>query len=373
MPSPATQQHPRTPTPVAPPSALPGYFCSDRPEVAALIQPAGKRVLEVGCGAGNMGASLRARGAAEVIGIELHPAAASAARMRLSAVYRWNLEDRAPLPYPDGYFDYITLSDVLEHLADPEAVLAHLVRYLARDGAVITSLPNVRHESVALPLLVDGLWDYTDAGILDRTHLRFFTLPSMVAMLAGAGLSLSAPPQAVRSEPSVYLDRAAAFVGSLGGDRARFVDEATAIQYLLSSHHRPSPQQPPRPADLPDLWAGSMPLRVLLAPNFADGNDLHEAALHALLRSMAGTNDATIGVALPRALFGKVPDSLERAAANGHGDLLLFERPVDVAGWQRLFAGASVFVTTSDEANLVGLSRSVGLDPTDARALINPH
>ena len=372
MPAAATQPHVASHTPLPSAPMLSGYYCSDRPEVAALIQPAGKRILEVGCGAGNMGASLLARGAAEVVGIELHPAAAKAARTRLSAVYQWNLEDRSRLPYPDAYFDHITLSDVLEHLTDPEAVLGHLVRYLAHDGTVITSLPNVRHESVALPLLVDGVWDYADAGILDRTHLRFFTLPSMVALLAGAGLGLSAAPSAVRSEPSAYLDRAAAFVSSLGGDRKRFVDEATVIQYLLTAHPRPSPQRLPRAADLADPWAGSMPLRVLLAPDFNDPNDLHEPALAALVRSLGGAGDITIGVALPRSHFGTVPASLERAGSAGHGDLLLFERPADIAGWQRCFAGASLFVSTSDDRDLSQLCRGIGLVPTDARALINP-
>jgi hypothetical protein len=263
------------------------------------------------------------------------------------------------------------MSDVLEHLVDPEAVLGHLVRYLAHDGAVIASIPNVRHESVALPLLVDGLWSYADAGILDRTHLRFFTLPSMVSLLAEAGLMLAAPPEAVRSEPSPYLEQAAAFVGSLGGDRARFVDESTVIQYLLTARPRLGTKRPPPAAGLSDPWAGSRPLRVLLAPNFADPNDLHEPALTGLIRWLAGESDVTIGVAMPSAMLGTVPASLERAASTGTGDLLLFERPTDVAGWQRVLAGSAIFVTTSAEPDLDALSRSVGLVPTDARSLIS--
>jgi SAM-dependent methyltransferase len=358
-------------TPAAtPPAAIRGYYCSDRPEVAALVQSTGKRILEVGCGAGFMGASLLAHGAQTVVGIELDPAAASGARTRLSAVYGWDLQVRTPLPYPDGYFDYIVFSDVLEHLADPEAVLAHLVRYLAHDGTVITSLPNVRHESVALPLLVDGLWNYTDAGILDRTHLRFFTLPSMVALLAEAGLMLASPPEAVRSDPSPYLERAADFVRSLGGDRARFVDEATVIQYLITARPRLGANRAPRAEDLPDLWAGSQPLRILMAPDFDDPNDLHEPALTAMLRSIGDASDVTIGVALPSNLFGTVPPTLARAAATGTGDLLLFERPTDIAGWQHVLASASAFVVTSDQSDLATMSRGVGLVPTDARSLI---
>lgn len=349
------------------PNALPLYFCSPRPEVAALIEPAGKRILEIGCGAGNMGASLLERGAAEVVGVELHHGAVAAARTRLSAVIRSDLNQLSPLPYPDGYFDCITFSDVLEHVSDPAAVLAHLLRYLAAGGAVVASLPNVRHESVALSLLVDGAWDYGEAGILDRSHLRFFTLKSMLKLFGDAGLDLAAPPQAVHSTASPYLDRAAGLVAQLGGDVARFREESTAIQYLLSLKPRLSAQRLPRAAMLDNPWAGSRRLRVLFTPDFDNPADDHEAALTTIIAAMGSSPDVTIGVALPRSEIGAIPPSLARVAEVGDGDLLLLERPVDAAGWQRLFAATSLYVATSENPELERLAGNIGLEVTDGR------
>lgn len=82
------------------------------------------------------------------------------------------------LPPLDDPFDVIICADVLEHLSDPARVLASLLRYLGRDGLVIVSVPNIAHLWVRLQLLI-GRFDYTDRGILDRTHLRFFTRKSL--------------------------------------------------------------------------------------------------------------------------------------------------------------------------------------------------
>lgn len=72
-------------------------------------------------------------------------------------------------------FDAIFFNDVLEHMPDPENALELAGELLVDGGVVIASIPNVRHASVLLPLLVHGRWDYTDVGVMDRTHLRFFT------------------------------------------------------------------------------------------------------------------------------------------------------------------------------------------------------
>jgi SAM-dependent methyltransferase len=305
---------PAVPQPFAAP--LPSHFCTPRTELAAAVGPAGKRVLEVGCGAGNMGASLLAAGAEEVVGIELHAAAAAAARTRLSAVVRTDLDRWAPLPYPDGYFDCITFCQVLEQLADPLGVLAHLLRYLASGGSV-----------VAAPSPTSGL-----------ELPRVLSPTALGALLTEAGLELAAPPSAAS----------------------------------VSARPRMLTQRLPRAATLADPWTGSRPLRVLLAPTFADPTDRHEAVLSALVRAMSGSGDVTIGVALPRALAGSIPAGIERAAALGNGDLLLFERPEagDRAAWQRIFAAASLFVTTGPDPALLELAASVGLEPTEGGSLL---
>jgi len=83
----------------------------------------------------------------------------------------------------DQSFDCILCLDVLEHLADPWRVLQQLSQKLKPQGVIITSIPNIRHVSILVKLFLLGRWTYTDSGILDRTHLRFFTKQSVLALL----------------------------------------------------------------------------------------------------------------------------------------------------------------------------------------------
>jgi hypothetical protein len=95
-------------------------------------------------------------------------------------------------PLPDvGAPDLALFLDVLEHLAHPEEVLAHLTSNMPAHGTVIVSVPNIAHLSVSFPLLLRGAFEYRDAGILDRTHLRFFVLRSAISLLNGAGFTVT--------------------------------------------------------------------------------------------------------------------------------------------------------------------------------------
>jgi len=85
--------------------------------------------------------------------------------------------------YPQKYFNYILLPDVLEHLKDPWGFLEKIRDYLDDDGSILSSIPNIMHISVIRELFC-GVWQYKDAGILDKTHLRFFTLSEIVKMFA---------------------------------------------------------------------------------------------------------------------------------------------------------------------------------------------
>jgi 2-polyprenyl-3-methyl-5-hydroxy-6-metoxy-1,4-benzoquinol methylase len=214
------------------------YHHHERPEVVSVVAPQGLRVLEVGCAAGAMGALMLRSGAREVVGLEVHPGAAAEARTRLSAVCQTDLETLEELPYPDGYFDCITYADVLEHLREPEAVLARLRRYLAADGSIVCSIPNVRHESVLMPLLLDGSFTYRDEGVLDRTHLLFFTAREILALVDGAGFGVVGELRVSRTHPSRYLDAVAELVRNLGGDERRFREEATIVQYIFKARPR---------------------------------------------------------------------------------------------------------------------------------------
>jgi O-antigen biosynthesis protein len=120
--------------------------------------------------------------------------AASEALTKLDQVLCANLNQTSVIDvlkdFDKASFDYIVCADVLEHLIDPWKVLAELVTYLKPNGRFVTSIPNVRHWSVWLPLILRGHWEYREAGIMDSTHLRFFTRRSAAALLNGAGLNI---------------------------------------------------------------------------------------------------------------------------------------------------------------------------------------
>jgi len=151
-----------------------------------LIGP-NRRVLDVGCATGFLGKALAAQGCT-VSGIEFDPLAAAEARAHLDEVVEADL-NVAPIAdlFPGKEFDAIVFGDILEHLIDPDAVLRSAIPLLASGGAIVISVPNVTHGSLRLSLL-QGRWDYRETGLLDRTHLRFFTRESVLQMVADAGL-----------------------------------------------------------------------------------------------------------------------------------------------------------------------------------------
>lgn len=164
------------------------YYANARTEIASLLPERAARVLEIGCGSGGTMRWLRGqREVAYAHGMELMPEAAELARGVFDRVECGNIE---AMPLPDGPFDLILALDVLEHLVDPWAMVAALHQRLAPGGCIVVSLPNVAHISVAMPLLLSGSWPYADEGLLDRTHLRFFTPETALALMTGSGCRL---------------------------------------------------------------------------------------------------------------------------------------------------------------------------------------
>lgn len=147
----------------------------------------GRDVLDVGCAGGDLARALRLRGC-RVTGIEYDPVAAEAARPDLEHLVIGDLEtmDLAEA-LGDRRFDAVVLGDVLEHLRDPAAVLRQVPGVLRPGGSVVVSIPNVAHASVRLSLL-NGDFTYRSTGLLDETHLRFFTRESVMQLLEQAGL-----------------------------------------------------------------------------------------------------------------------------------------------------------------------------------------
>jgi SAM-dependent methyltransferase len=143
-------------------------------------EPRPVRILDVGCAAGYLGKILRERGH-YVTGIESDAAAAKKARACYDVFHLADLETFA-FPFR-GEFDYILFADILEHLRDPAAVLRRSLPSLKDSGKIIVSLPNVANWVVRLSLLF-GNFDSADRGILDKTHLHFFTLRTLKNMMS---------------------------------------------------------------------------------------------------------------------------------------------------------------------------------------------
>lgn len=165
------------------------YFSGHRSDVAELVPEDCSRVLDVGCGFGGLGRSLRARGVAQVFGVELNPDATA----HLAGVYAeyWIGDvEQGSLPADMAPFDCIGFADVIEHLRDPWGCMARYLQWLKLGGYVVASIPNVRNIALLYNLIVRGRWHYEESGLLDRTHLRFFTRREIMELFAGAGLQV---------------------------------------------------------------------------------------------------------------------------------------------------------------------------------------
>jgi SAM-dependent methyltransferase len=155
-----------------------------------MVEEAPRRVLELGCAGGMFGAKLKERfPGAFVTGVEAGRAAAAKAAGRLDRVIVSRLEalDFAAEGFEPGAIDLVIAADILEHLVNPWEFLVRLRPYVAADAVVLASIPNARNLNLVLDLLVNGRWRYAERGLLDITHLRFFTLEDMRRMFLETG------------------------------------------------------------------------------------------------------------------------------------------------------------------------------------------
>lgn len=166
-----------------------GYFANPRRDwLDAMAANPDLAVLELGCGAGATGAAaLREGRCGTWVGIERQGAAASAAALVLSEVIVGDV-DSLEIPYPEASFDLLIMGEVLEHLPDPEATLRRLVRFVKPGGEALASTPNIGHWRIVAGLLA-GRFDYDAEGVMDRTHLKWFTPRSLKRAFEQAGLT----------------------------------------------------------------------------------------------------------------------------------------------------------------------------------------
>jgi SAM-dependent methyltransferase len=167
------------------------YWSNPRTDLLELVErftPATRRrrALDVGCANGVFAQSLFSLGFDEVWGVEPDAACAKLAAAVLTGVVE------GPFPHADaadhGPYDLIVFGDSLEHIEDPWQALGTARALLGADGVLVLSVPNVAHHAVLLPA-IRGRWEYAQAGLLDRRHLRFFTPRSLAAAVKDAGLA----------------------------------------------------------------------------------------------------------------------------------------------------------------------------------------
>lgn len=181
-----------------------GAYENPRADVQLLVPRSARRILDIGCASGALGAAIKQRQEAEVIGIELLAEYADDARERLDRVLGADIEQTfATSPPADlGEFDCLIAADVLEHLRDPWQVLSSAAGLLAPGGTAVISVPNVGYWDTFRQLLVRGSWPRHEEGIFDRGHLRWFTRADAIAMMDEAGVPVIQVAPQYRLRPS---------------------------------------------------------------------------------------------------------------------------------------------------------------------------
>lgn len=167
-----------------------GYYEFTRPEMLPYIPANAKTILEVGCSGGRFGRSLReTRPEIVVWGIEPDTESAERAKENLNHVICSTFEPK--MSELDGKrFDCIIFNDVLEHLVNPDKALKTCHEYLNENGVVVASIPNILFFYQIKQILMEQDWKYENAGIMDNTHLRFFTKKSIIRLFEESGYNI---------------------------------------------------------------------------------------------------------------------------------------------------------------------------------------
>jgi len=205
------------------------YSDNPRAEMLAFVPDLAATVLDVGCHTGAFGRGLKQARHCEVWGVEINPYSAEAAAKVLDRVVCGPFE--TTLALPDAYFDAVVFNDVLEHMVDPWSALHLTQQKLRAGGCVVASIPNLRYICNLRHILLDGDFRYEDEGIRDRTHLRFFTRKSMLALFEDCGYTVRTMTgiQRYRAQSRAKKAISRLLVGSL--------EDLNFLQYAVVATH----------------------------------------------------------------------------------------------------------------------------------------
>jgi SAM-dependent methyltransferase len=199
-----------------------------------------KRILEVGCARGRLGHELKLQDPSRyVAGVEQDPDAAEVAGERLDDVFVLDVQIDTP-PIEHGSIDCLLLGDVLEHLLDPEDVLRRYRELLSPDGIVLISVPNIQHFSVIKNLL-RGDFMYQPSGLLDSTHLRFFTYMTFAKLMLDAGFLPKIEDRIRSGEAQHLVEPAAPLLAHCGVHPDTALEPLDTYQYVVSGGKLPDP------------------------------------------------------------------------------------------------------------------------------------
>jgi SAM-dependent methyltransferase len=165
------------------------YYNDPKAFLWELVPDGPNLVMDLGCASGRLGQRLlELNKAYKLVGVELFEPAARQAMKFYENVYIADIEDLC-LDY-DKHFDIVICGDILEHLKDPLKTLTRIHKWLKDDGLLICSFPNIRYWRIIRDLMLRGEWKYTTSGIMDQTHLRFFTVRSFKRILNEASFDV---------------------------------------------------------------------------------------------------------------------------------------------------------------------------------------
>lgn len=165
--------------------ATEAYYQNTREEIFQYLDRSFDKHLDIGCGEGLFGKNAKSKKLVNFsAGIELDPESAKRAKNNLDEIYEGNVLDQ--LEQIKDVFDLVTFNDSLEHFIEPSQVLVKLKRILKPNSLVVASVPNLLHNGVMRKLIINNDFEYVESGVLDKTHLRFFTKKSLVRLFEDA-------------------------------------------------------------------------------------------------------------------------------------------------------------------------------------------